>query len=191
MDHDQAESEEGLQNLIKILDEHFKPHTFMRKMSLWREFRKLEKTAEISWNEYVKKMKRLRSDLQHQNIEISDELFCIALIDGSNFYPGVKLSVESMARNVNPNRELTLKGTEEAILRMRTTEDENNRKEILVVENDPTDEQREINWTRYHRGQRRFRSNDMRGRGRGNYAGRGGLKRKQGCYTCGKWDHHA
>ena len=69
MDHDQAESEDGLQ----ILDEHFKPHTFMRKMSLWREFRKLEKTTEISWNDYVKKMKRLRSDLQHQNIEISFE----------------------------------------------------------------------------------------------------------------------
>ncbi len=59
MDHDQAESEEGLQNLIEILDEHYKPHTFMRKMSLWREFKKLEKTAEISWNDYLKKMKRL------------------------------------------------------------------------------------------------------------------------------------
>ncbi len=138
-----------------------------------------------------KKMKRLRSDLQHQNLDINDGLFCIALIDGSNLDPGLKLSVGNMARNVNPDRELTLRGTEEAILRKRAAEGEGNQKEYLVLENDQTDEQGEINWTRYQRGQRRYRANDMRGRGRSNFSGTGSLKTKQGCNTCGKWDHSA
>ncbi len=55
MDHDLAESEECLENLIELLDEHFQPNTFMLKMSLWRKCRKLEKTPDISWNDYGEK----------------------------------------------------------------------------------------------------------------------------------------
>ncbi len=34
--HDEAESEEGLTNLIELLDENFKSHTYVRKVGLWR-----------------------------------------------------------------------------------------------------------------------------------------------------------
>ncbi len=55
MDHAIAEGTNGVAALLAILDEHFKPNTFIRKMSLWEEFRKCEKTPDMTWMEYVKK----------------------------------------------------------------------------------------------------------------------------------------
>ncbi len=119
MNHEDAECEEEVQNLLNLLDDHFRPNTFIRKMTLWRQFRRCEKNPETSWNEYTKRMKRLKADLLHQNFVISDDLFCIALIDGSNLDANCKLNVESVARSAEPSNRLTIKNTEEAILRMR------------------------------------------------------------------------
>ncbi len=43
IDHEIAEGVNGVTSLLGILDKHFKPYTFIRKMTLWEEFRKCEK----------------------------------------------------------------------------------------------------------------------------------------------------
>ena len=134
--HEDAECEDGVQNLLNLLDDHFRPNTFIRKTKLWRTFRRCEKNPETSWNEYTKKMKRLKADLLHQNLVISDDLFCIALIDGSNLDANCKLNVESVARCAEPTNRLTIKNTEEAILRMRSTEEEETKAVLMATEAD-------------------------------------------------------
>ena len=59
VDPARASAVDGLDNLIMLLDEHFKPDTFIRKMSLWDAFRKHEKKEEKSWLEYIKVFSRL------------------------------------------------------------------------------------------------------------------------------------
>ncbi len=73
----------------------------------------------MTWMENVKKMKRLRAEMFQQKLEINEDLFCIALINGSKLDAGKKLTVENMPRNVTQDKSLTVKGTEDAILRMR------------------------------------------------------------------------
>ncbi len=192
-----AECDEGVQNLLELLDDHFKPNTFVRKMSLWRQFRRCEKTPEISWNEYTKRMKRLRADLLHQNLVISDDLFCIALIDGSNLDATCKLNVESVARSADPANRLTVKNTEEAILRMRGTEDDEASKILVATEADDEAAESDINWMRNgrsFRGRSNWRNRGGRFRpysgGRGNIQNQSNRKRYT-CFKCGSEEHWA
>ena len=73
-------------------------------------------------------MKRLKADLLHQNLVFSDDLICIAQIDCSNLDANCKLNVESVAKSVELTNRLTIKNTEEAILRMKRTGEEEPKK---------------------------------------------------------------
>ena len=91
-----------------------------------------------------------------------------------------------MARNVTQDKSLTVKGTEDAILRMKGEEEEEKPKEVLVCETETKKtEESDVNWTRFQRGNRRYQSNDGRGRyqsdRRSQTSSRGGFKRKRGC----------
>ena len=58
-----ARQKDGLDRSMLVLDEHVKPNTFIRKVALWHEFRRLEKTPGMTWISYLKKMKKTRTDL--------------------------------------------------------------------------------------------------------------------------------
>ena len=121
MDPAKANVTEGLDNLIATLDAHFKPNTFIRKLSVWDALKKHEKKEDKSWLEYIKVFKRLRADLNYHKLEISDELFCIVILTGTNLDPNNRLNVEGVARNSDTNHKLTVKGLEDALLRLKST----------------------------------------------------------------------
>ena len=50
MKQQDAEAENGMENFLAVLDDYFKPNTFVRKIKLWHQFRKCEKTNDISWH---------------------------------------------------------------------------------------------------------------------------------------------
>ncbi len=196
MNHEDAECEDGVQNLLNLLDDHFRSNTFIRKMTLWRQFRRCEKNPETSWNEYIKKMKRLKADLLHQNLVISDDLFCIALIDGSNLDANCKLNVESVARSAEPTNRLTIKITQEAILRMRITEEEETKAVLVATEADDEAADSDINWMRNNR-QPRSKPNWLSNRGGrfrpygGRYSSNMNNRRRYSCYKCNADGHWA
>ena len=45
---------------------------------------KLKKSQEIRWDEYIKRMKRYRREMNKAEMSIKDWVFCIALLEGSN-----------------------------------------------------------------------------------------------------------
>ena len=55
-------------------------------------------------------------------MRMNDELYCYALLEAANFPTSIRLNVEGIARNVDPNREITVAGLEGALLRMKTEE---------------------------------------------------------------------
>ena len=65
IDRAEAEAVNGLDKVIRHLDEYFNPKTFARKLSLWNEFRLFEKTEKMSWSFYISKFKRLKTDLYY------------------------------------------------------------------------------------------------------------------------------
>ena len=79
------------------------------------------------------KMKKLRSDLIGQGLIINDELYCLALIDASNLDATQKMNVENSAKNANSAHALTVKDTEEALLRMKGLEDQDEESKVLMM----------------------------------------------------------
>ncbi len=132
----------------------------------------------------------MRAELHHQGLVNPDDLYCIALINGSKLDPATKLNVESMARNASGDNTLTIKTTEEALLRMKGVEEDHVADEVLMC----GDEEEDINWNKHHfqkKGDQNNRGFGQRGlamtrstsRGYSNYRGRGS------CHNCGKFDH--
>ncbi len=75
--HADAETDEGIDILLRNLDKHFMPNTFNRSWELCMEFRDLVKTEAHSWSEYVQKMKQLRAELAHQEMTMSNEFLVL------------------------------------------------------------------------------------------------------------------
>ncbi len=96
--------------------------------------------------EYIKVLKRLRSDLKNHKMVISDELFCIAILTGTNLDANNKLNVEGVARNSDPNHKLTVRGLEDALLTLKSTTEVS---ESLYCADYQEEEQ--INWTRWQK----------------------------------------
>ncbi len=65
------------------------------------EFKDLVKTESMSWSDYVQNMKRLRAELASQEMTMSDELFCYAMLTGTKFETAMRISVEGIARKSN------------------------------------------------------------------------------------------
>ncbi len=157
MKQEDAEAENAMENLLAVLDDYFKPNTFVRKIKLWHQFGKCKKTSDISWHGYIKRMKKLRNDLSRQNLTINIESYCLALIDASNLDPNQKLNLESTARSSNPEQVLTLNDTEQAILRMKGLEAQYEHNVLAMSESHDFDDDNdpEVNWMR--QGQRKKR----------------------------------
>ena len=118
--HAEAETDEGIDIVLRKLGQHFMPNTFTRRWELWKEFKDLVKTESMFWSDYVQNMKRLRAELASQEMTMSDELFCYAMVTGTKLDTAMRISVERIARNSNTGRKLTVQGVEETILRMKT-----------------------------------------------------------------------
>ena len=93
----------------------------------------------------------------------------------------MRLNVEGIARNVDPNREITVVGWEDALLTMKSEETTTAKSEVHTIKETQKEDtedgtnSEDVNWMR-----------NSRGRSRGRFRGRGGLfhqsVRKRNCY---------
>ena len=129
--------EEGIHNLMETLDEYFLSNSKSKLFNLWRQMRKWEKTPDITWDQYLKKQKKIFRDLEKYGLKLDDKITCVAMIDGTNLDQNTKLHIESVARNQSEDKKLHPKFVDEAIRRMVSdesmTEKEMNRLKFLHV----------------------------------------------------------
>ncbi len=154
-------TEEGMQFLLEVLDKYFMPNTFSRKIEVWANLVKTEKTESTTWTEFIRKMRKWRTDLLSLDLNFPEDLFCVALLYATKLDTKMKVQVEGMARAETTNNTLTQKAIEEVLLRFKT-EDEIE-ETVNVVEDDETEEsvywvKNKTNW-RNTRGNLRGRSN--------------------------------
>ena len=74
------------------------------------------------FDDYVKGLKRLTTDMANQNMEMKDEMYCYAPLQGSNLATVTRLSSESLTRKFNSEISLTGDGLKDALLRMKSEE---------------------------------------------------------------------
>ncbi len=113
-----AETEQGLQLVFQKLDKHFLPNTLIRKLETRRNFRDMRKTDDKTWSAFVKGMTKFRVDMESQKMRTNDEMYCFALLEAANLNTSIRLNVEGISRNVDPNREINLVGLEDALLKL-------------------------------------------------------------------------
>ena len=77
-------TEDGIKELIKHLNKHFQPNTFARKMEAWSRQKKTEKTDDVTWEEFLIRMRKWRQDVESYAVVFPEEMYCIALIESSN-----------------------------------------------------------------------------------------------------------
>ena len=190
--HQQAETEEGLNIVLEKLDKHFLPYNFARKMQLFSKFKHLNKTDTMTWSEYIQKMKEIRMELQTQDMEMNDEMFIFAMLEGTKLDTAMRLSVESIARDSSNERKLTVHGVEDAILRLKSDEQKssiNHCEEDNEKDKQQTDSTEEAHLMRHSRGNRRPWN---RGRGFGRGYNNQNIKRKPiRCYKCDEPGHYS
>ncbi len=119
---------------------------------------------------------------------MNDDMYCCALVSGANLSSAMRLNVEGIARNTKVDREITMEGLEDAILRMKSDEIATKAEvnECSEYKDDQsTTQEEDVNWT----------TNTSRGRGgRGRYRGRpwqNNPQRKRTCYICDDPNHFA
>ncbi len=98
--------DDGLDNLLKMLDEHFLSNSDSRLFQLCRNMRNCEKTEVMSWKEHLRKIQQAFRDLEKFGIKFEDKVIGIAMTDGTNLDAGTKLHIESVARNLDAERKL-------------------------------------------------------------------------------------
>ena len=73
----------GVDNLIRILDEHFLSNAESKLIKFWRARRKHEKTDEMTWTQYIKQTKQVFRDLDKFGLKLGDKVVAIAMIEAS------------------------------------------------------------------------------------------------------------
>ncbi len=185
--------EEGIHNLMETLDEYFLANSESKLFNLWRQMRKWEKTPDITWDQYLKKQRKIFGDLEKYGLKLDDKITCVAMIDGTNLDQNTKLHIESVARNQSEDKKLHPKFVDEAIRRMVSDE---NTTEVLEVaqegdDNDAKEEdENETLWLRQYRGRpgrSRFNQKSSRSGYRGRYPSNS--RDKLRCHNCGSDKH--
>ena len=154
-------TDEGMTILLEVLDKHFLPNTFSRKIEVWSNLVKTEKTESTTWTEFIRKMRKWRTELQSLDLNFQEDLFCVALLYATKLDTKMSVQVEAMARAETANNSLTQKAIEEVLLRFKT-EDETE-ETVNMVEDEETEES--VNWIRNKSNWRNTRGSE---RGRGN-----------------------
>ncbi len=189
---------EGLANLIKTLDDHFLDHTEGKLFTLWRRLLDFSKTDEMTWMEYIKRIKTITRGLEKYGLSMSDRMKSIAMIEAGKLDQNTKLHVESVARNLNENQNLVPKCVEDSLRRLDSNEAkiqpvhaQNCETEIKEDENDEESKEKQTLWVRNARGKFvPFRRGGINKRGARGFRGRFSYKRGN-CYTCGSDRHYA
>ena len=114
--------------------------------------------------------------MQHLGLVIQGDWYSIALINGSKLDPVTKLKIESVAKNASGDKTLTVKSSEEAILRMKGAEEGTVGEELKCDE--VGDQLGKTSLS-----QKKWGQLSSRGRGGMNNRGRGT------CHNCGRYDH--
>ena len=98
--------EEGIHNLMETLDEYFLANSESKLFNLWRQMRKLEKTPDITWDQYLKRRKKIFRELEKYGLKLDDKTTWVAMIDGTNLDQNTKLHIESVTRNQSDDKNL-------------------------------------------------------------------------------------
>ena len=178
-------TEDGITELIKHLDKHFLPNTFARKMEAWGRQKRTEKTEELTWEDYLHRMRKWRQNLESYGVVFPEEMYCIALIESRNLDRNMKVYVEGMARSASTDGKNIESEKMEEMLRYDIKSEEG--QEINYT--DFTEEQLEqkIDWMRKSSQSGRYHGRgNQRGSRKFNSRGRG---RTRNCYVCDKPGH--
>ena len=127
-------TEDGVIELLKHLDKHFLPNTFARKMAASSRQKKTEKTDNMTWEDFLIKMRKWRQDLESYGVVVPEEMYCIAWIESSNLDRNVKVHLEGMARAAPADR--------------KTIESEK-LEEIMMQYDNKNDDGQDINYADY------------------------------------------
>ncbi len=157
-------------------------------MEAWSRQKKTENIEDITWEEFLNRMRKWRQDLESYGVVFPEEMYCIALIESSNLDRNMKVHLEGMARSASTGGK-TIEGEKVEEIMMRY--DENPEESRNTNYADCTEEQleEEIDWMR-----KSWQSGRYRGRGghRGsrmfNQRGRG---RSRNCYVCDRPGHYS
>ena len=116
MDRDEAHTESGITNISDVLDEYLTPNHFLELAQTYRQCKRCEKGPKISSNEYIKRMKRYRMEMNEAETTINSRVFCIALLVKSNQGEATKIFIGNKTQNKGHG------GTEvEAIEKLKVT----------------------------------------------------------------------
>ena len=116
MDRDEAHTESGITSISDVLDEYLTPNRFLELAQIYRQCKKCEKGPMISSNEYMKRMKRYRMEMNEAETTIKYRVFSIALLEKSNLDEATKIFIGNKAQNKGHG------GTEvEAIEKLKVT----------------------------------------------------------------------
>ncbi len=69
----QIAGDQGLENLIKKLDDHFLTNGDSNVIQLWRAMRKTEKSADMIWSQYLKQIKKVFRDLARVGLHFEEK----------------------------------------------------------------------------------------------------------------------
>ncbi len=76
----------------------------------------------------MKGMSNFRVDIESQKMPTNDENYCHALLETANLSTSMRLNVEGIARNIDPNQEITVLFMEDALLKLKKEEIASNQK---------------------------------------------------------------
>ncbi len=138
----QVYATEGVEILIRAMDEHFLSNTESRLFNLWRAMRKHEKTEIMTWVQYIKQTKKVFRDLEKFGLNLGNKVVAIDMIEATELEACTILHIESIARNMHETHDLSIKNVEESIRRLRL--DDNEQKVMEVAEVKATTEEQKV-----------------------------------------------
>ena len=119
MEDHELTSDEGLQNVLNKLDEHFLTNHESKLFNTWTLLRKTEETSDMTWETYIRKVNQIIKELERQGLKLGDKANAVALFLASNLDSNSRLHIESVARNLNNNKASSAKFVEKALLRLK------------------------------------------------------------------------
>ncbi len=87
-------TDNGMMILLQTMDKHFMPNTFARKIEVWGNLIKTEKTDKNTWTEFIRKMRKWRTEMLSLDLNFPEDLSCIAFLYATKLDTSMKVQVE-------------------------------------------------------------------------------------------------
>ncbi len=200
LEDDEIVGDQGLENLIKKLDDHFLTHGDSKLIQLWGIMRKTEKSAAMVWSQYLKQIKKVFRDLDRFGLKFEEKVVGIAMIEATSLDSSTRLHIESVARNMNESKELEVRNVEESIRRLIISDSEEKVLEVKECEEEQDETALWFKSGRYpgrgrnrstgsiRRGSTRYASSSQRSLGRGQTRYQRGERGRR--YNCNSDKHY-